>query len=336
MQKVNSNRVEVSENKSQRDFTFNKQRNYPQIDYEYSDPSDVETSFEFDEDDVIFEKHLDNLSNNKNDVELGTLNEYKSLIIKNILDAEEEFLPPSDFQRCKTKYRRAILDWLLRVHKEFTFNDDTLFTSIGLFDRISRTLKIKRCHFQLFAATSMWIGAKLQETTTPALSDFIYLCENSYTEKEFLDCERVFCSALRFNLTAPNPREIYMPITAKQEYSKIATVADLMMKIGMFSEIYDQTLPSVAAIASIYVATYLCGVGTECMAELGPIQGVDPVEVSNFAGSILSTFNWLLKGGGEGILNLVNDALENFPVGIPEFTEEYIDDVVSKHLDFLE
>ncbi|EAX97311.1 Cyclin, N-terminal domain containing protein [Trichomonas vaginalis G3] len=336
MQKAQPNRYQLEENKRPLNYNYTQNKKYVQYDSEYSDPSDIDDSLSFEQDDVIYEKEPQQDVSTKGDIDICTLKEYKPFIVKNILSTEEDFLPPSDYQRCKTKYRRAILDWLLRVHKEFAFSDDTLFTSIGLFDRISRTLKIKRCHFQLFAATSMWIAAKLQETTTPALSDFIYLCENSYNEKEFLDCERVFCSALRFNLTAPNPREFYMPITSKKEFRDIATVADMFMKVSMFSEIYDQTLPSVAAVASIYVATRITKSNTDCFREIGSLEGVDPAQVSNFAVSILNTFNWLISSGGEGLLTLVNEALADFPASIPDFTEEYIENIESSPLPFLE
>ena len=249
------------------------------------------------------------------DVELFTIAEYKKECIKNMFNVVSEYAVDDSGFYCKTQYRNTLLDWLIRIHEEFGFEDETLYLSISIFDRICRTRQIKRCHYQLFAATSMWIASKLEETQTPALSDFIYLCDNAYKEREFCDCERVICGDLGYGLVAPTPRDFILPISAKGKYKNIAQTAEFFLKVSTYSEIYQFTEPQVIAVAVLYIACTMNKEELDCLEELGKFH-IKRKVLSAVVNEIIETYTNLSVNGSECQQIMINEGLESLPVSL--------------------
>ena len=249
------------------------------------------------------------------DIELFTIEEYKKEYMKNMFESVSDYTVEDSGIFCKTQYRNTLLDWLIRIHEEFGFEDETLYLSISIFDRICRSRPIKRCHYQLFAATSMWIASKLEETTTPALSDFIYLCDNAYKEREFCDCERVICGDLGYSLVSPTPRDFILPISAKGKYKNIADTAEFFLKVATYSDIYQFTEPQVIAVAVIYIACSMNNEELDCLEELGRFH-IKRKLLTAVVDNIIETYTNLSVSGSECQQIMINEGIENLPVSL--------------------
>ena len=113
------------------------------------------------------------------------------------------------------QYRTILVNWLIIVHNDFHFQEQTLYNGVSLFDRFSAIANIPKSKIQLFGATSLWIASKLEETVTPAIEDFEYICGNAYRKQQILDCERIICKSLNFMLYSHTPQTFYEGIAKK-------------------------------------------------------------------------------------------------------------------------
>ena len=188
--------------------------------------------------------------------------QYSSLIYANEMKKEPVFLSSHLQQEstCKKKvkneHRAIVVDWLIRVADEMSLLNDTLFCAVSLFDRVIAIHQIKKCHIQLFGATCLWIASKIEETMTPAISDFVFLCNNTYIENEFIECERVIINILHFKIISTNPM-FYAQSLVKDAFSQNYIL--FFCKAMILHEDYGNTLPSVIAISSIFLTSVVFG-----------------------------------------------------------------------------
>ena len=64
---------------------------------------------------------------------------------------------------------------------------------------------IARTKLQLVGVSAMFLTAKIEEVYAPALSDFVYITDNAYTESEIRQMELRIVRALKFDLCQPIP-----------------------------------------------------------------------------------------------------------------------------------
>ena len=64
---------------------------------------------------------------------------------------------------------------------------------------------IARTKLQLVGVAAMFLTAKIEEVYAPALSDFVYITDNAYTESEIRQMELRIVRALKFDLCQPIP-----------------------------------------------------------------------------------------------------------------------------------
>ncbi|GIY06850.1 hypothetical protein CEXT_51731 [Caerostris extrusa] len=62
---------------------------------------------------------------------------------------------------------------------------------------------VSKAKLQLIGAVAMFIASKFDERNPPLVDDFLYICDDSYERKEFLETETKILLAIRFNLGIP-------------------------------------------------------------------------------------------------------------------------------------
>jgi Cyclin, N-terminal domain len=89
--------------------------------------------------------------------------------------------------------RKILVDWLVDVHRKFKLRHETLFMAINLIDRYMEAAAepMQKNKFQLFGVTCLFIASKYEEIYPPSLSDFVYVCADTYTAEMVLEMEGV-------------------------------------------------------------------------------------------------------------------------------------------------
>lgn len=106
--------------------------------------------------------------------------------------------------------RKILVDWLVDVHRKFKLRHETLFMAVNLLDRYmdTATEPLQKNKFQLFGVTCLFIAAKFEEIYPPSLSDFVYVCADTYTSEMVLEMEGAILNQLGFNLVYSSSLQI--------------------------------------------------------------------------------------------------------------------------------
>ena len=81
------------------------------------------------------------------------------------------------------KMRQILTDWMVQVGRRFRLLNDTLFLSVAYMDRyLQRVETVEKSQMQLVGVACMMLASKNEEIYSPAVSDFVYVCDKAYTE----------------------------------------------------------------------------------------------------------------------------------------------------------
>jgi cyclin A len=93
--------------------------------------------------------------------------------------------PYMDSQPEINPHMRAILvDWLVEVAEEYKLASETLYLTINYIDRYLGLKQVPRCKLQLIGVVCMLIASKFEEVYAPAVDEFAYISDHTYTKEE--------------------------------------------------------------------------------------------------------------------------------------------------------
>ncbi len=129
-------------------------------------------------------------------------------IQRNLLKRESNFLVDENYMEMQSevsdKMRAILVDWLVDVHRKFDLSNETLHLSIIIIDRFLEISAVSRSRLQLVGVTATFISSKYEEIYAPVTSDFVYITDRAYTEKDILEMEAIILNKLKFSLTVPS------------------------------------------------------------------------------------------------------------------------------------
>lgn len=104
-------------------------------------------------------------------------------------------------QRDISHSMRAILvDWLVEVAEEYRLQPQTLYIAVGYIDRFLSEMSVQRGKLQLVGVTCMLLAAKYEEIYPPAIDEFVYITDHTYTRDQILKMEHLVLKVLRFDM----------------------------------------------------------------------------------------------------------------------------------------
>lgn len=103
--------------------------------------------------------------------------------------------------------RSILIDWMVEVAEEYTLASQSLFLAVAYLDRFLSKQAIDRSRLQLVGVTSLLLSAKYWEIYPPAIDEFVYISDSTYTKGEVLAMENALLTTLKFKLTSPTSWE---------------------------------------------------------------------------------------------------------------------------------
>lgn len=291
---------------------------------EYSDPSDLDESFEIIPDIMVSEKVAAQFKCDDSMYTQG-FNEYKNIVFDNMYKFEEHFMPKESQHSIDQVKRFSMVDWIARVSDELALTDDSLYHCITLYDRICKAKNISGSDSQLYIATALWISTKLEETLTPAVSDFVYLCGEEYTEDDFIECESKFCEALNFELVSPTPYEYLISLLEDIKDEEIASFAKMFLRIASFHHEYSMYKPSVIALSCIYLSA-LC-LGKKLVRIKDQLTNFNPNLVCMFTLYLINAFKIIINPSNVEVYLTLEEKFPNTLHRVPCLTQEFVNDI---------
>merc|ERR1712112_353622 len=169
------------------------------------------------------------------------------------------FIPSNYLSGCPAndKMRAVLIDWLIEVQIQFKLLQETLFLTVNTIDRfmavptVGRT--VPRSKLQLVGVAAMFLVSKIEEVYAPAISDFVYITDNAYTEAEIRQMELRIIRALKFDLSQP------ISLNFLRRYSKAGEVDVLQHSLAKYTlEVCLLDYNLVSTPGSLLAAASLC------------------------------------------------------------------------------
>lgn len=151
--------------------------------------------------------------------------------------------------------RTILVDWLVEVAEEYKLNSHTLYIAVGYIDRFLSEMSVNRGKLQLVGVTSMLLASKYEEIYPPAVDEFVYITDNTYTRDQILKMENLVLKVLQFDMgavTAYSFAERFLKAADADDRTRHLTqyLMELTLQDG---ERYLKYRPSVVAAASVCV-----------------------------------------------------------------------------------
>ncbi|KAG5880254.1 hypothetical protein JTB14_027320 [Gonioctena quinquepunctata] len=128
-----------------------------------------------------------------------------------------------------SRMRSILVNWLVEVHINFKLYLETLHLCVSIVDRYLQGNKhVGRNSLQLVGTSAMLVASKYEEMYLPDLKDFVYICDNSFSERQILQMEREILKKLDFSLGRP------LSVHFLRRYNKIAQVRSDHHSLGKF------------------------------------------------------------------------------------------------------
>ncbi|KAJ3113664.1 G2/mitotic-specific cyclin, partial [Nowakowskiella sp. JEL0407] len=185
--------------------------------------------------------------------------EYAEDIIKHLKQVEITTMPSGFYMDGQTELswsmRTILVEWLIDTHNKFRMLPETLFLAVNILDRF---LSLRVCSLnklQLVGITSLFLAAKYEEMSTPAIQQMLILCDDTCKAEEVLKAERYILQVLEFGLQYPSPLNFLRRYSKEDNYdSQTRTTAKYLMEMSLLSETFLQYPPSLVAAAALHFA----------------------------------------------------------------------------------
>jgi cyclin A len=132
-------------------------------------------------------------------------NQYVKDIYGHLRVLEGEFRVSPHFMQSQrdinATMRGILIDWLVEVAEEYRLVPETLHLSVNYIDRFLAQVPVIRSKLQLVGVTCMLIAAKFEEIHPPAVDEFVYISDNTYSRDEILQMESLVLNRINFQLS---------------------------------------------------------------------------------------------------------------------------------------
>ena len=151
--------------------------------------------------------------------------------------------------------RGELVDWLIQLHSRFKMLPETLFLCVNLLDRFLSYRVVSVIKLQLVGVACMFVAGKVEETIAPAVSNYIYAVESTYTEQDILNAEKYILKTIDWNMSYPNPLNFLRRISKADDYNQMSrTIGKYFIEIGCVEWRLLAAPPSLLSAASMWLA----------------------------------------------------------------------------------
>jgi hypothetical protein len=187
--------------------------------------------------------------------------DYVKDIYNYLYHMEKQFRVSSSFLDGKivtSKMRSVLIDWLIQVHLKFHLLQETLYLCVQIIDAYLEAQDVPKMQLQLVGVTALFLAAKYEEMYVPAIEDFVYMTDNTYTKSEIRQMEISILKTLGFMFGKPLPLHFLRRFSkAGQADPKQHTLAKYFMELSLHDASFSHMDPSYLAACSLYLAFQL-------------------------------------------------------------------------------
>lgn len=150
----------------------------------------------------------ENSNKNKQDIEKSEIDIYLNKIQENMIKGEKKWNLKIQFfkkSEISPKMRFILIEWIIKIHKSFDMNFNSLFLAIHILEKYSLKNIIKKNKYQLVGLVCLWIASKYEEIYPRKIKDYILICDNAFSKNDIIETEKKILSFLNFDLFLISP-----------------------------------------------------------------------------------------------------------------------------------
>jgi transcription initiation factor TFIIIB Brf1 subunit/transcription initiation factor TFIIB len=152
-------------------------------------------------------------------------------------------------------FRAILIDWLALVTFSFKYEKDTLYLAVDIIDRFLAKKKVRKSDLQLVGAAAFFVASKYEEIYPMYLEKLRYLCDEVYSDGDFLNMETRILKTLNYQVTVPTGNT-FLPrfLKAAHANEEVSNIANYLLMESLQNYNLLEYYPSELAAASVMVA----------------------------------------------------------------------------------
>lgn len=148
--------------------------------------------------------------------------------------------------------RAVLIDWLIQVHMKFHLLHETLYLCVQIIDSYLSKQNVAKMQLQLVGVSAMFVACKYEEMYVPAIEDFVYMTDNTYTKSEIRLMEISILKTINFLLSKPLPLHFLRRFSkAARSDPKQHTLAKYFCELTLHDAEFSAWDPSYLAACSL-------------------------------------------------------------------------------------
>lgn len=121
-------------------------------------------------------------------------------------------------QKHDVNHRRKLIRWIYEVCTDFQYSNYTYATAIIIFDKFTEKVGFYMSEYQLIGITSLFIAAKIEESSRLGVSEYFVITDGSCTEKEILNMELQIITNIESEWTFELPHVYFREIDMQSSF----------------------------------------------------------------------------------------------------------------------
>nr|CAI5852422.1 unnamed protein product [Callosobruchus analis] len=157
--------------------------------------------------------------------------------------------------------RTILIDWLVEVAEEYRLSTESLYLAVNFIDRFLSYMSVVRTKLQLVGTAAMFLASKYEEIYPPAIREFVYITDDTYTKRQVIRMEQLILKVLGFDLSVPTPLSFITAICSMNKMNeKTQYLAMYLSELSLLNgDVYLEFLPSAIAASAIAIARHTLG-----------------------------------------------------------------------------
>ena len=159
-------------------------------------------------------------------------------------------------EKINIKTRAIVIDWLVHIHYKFKLKEETLYLTINIMDRFTKTTSFNLNDYQLISICSLLIASKFEDIYPPEISYLIYASKNTYSKEQIIKTEYEILKKLNFNLLYNSSYKFlsYFYLTSQINNIKVFHLAQYILELSLLNLSSLKFKQSLRAASVFYMA----------------------------------------------------------------------------------
>ncbi|XP_065201125.1 G2/mitotic-specific cyclin-A [Planococcus citri] len=157
---------------------------------------------------------------------------YSEEILSYLKTMEKLYRPKPNYMKRQPdvsySMRTILVDWLVEVAEEYKLQPQTLFLAVSFIDRFLSLMSVVRSKLQLLGTAAMFVASKYEEIYPPDVGEFVFITDDTYSQKQVLRMEYLILKVLAFDISGPTA------ITFVQHFSVLCEIPEKVLHLTTY------------------------------------------------------------------------------------------------------